>query len=89
MFDRFSKDKIIEGQQSALLLDNPIFLTAVQRILERYAESEEKLVMDETHDVREATARIRRNAMMRRALLDVVEELNDIVFEAKQAEDVT
>lgn len=81
-FNRFN-DKVQQGIDSELLLNNPVFFTAVERLLNRYAEIEEKLVLEEKGDVREATARIRQYAMMRRAVLDVVNELNDITFEGK------
>ena len=84
-FNRFKNDKIQDGIDADSLLNNDIFISAVEEVLNNYAENEEKLIADDSIDVREATARIKKNAMMRRALLDVVSELENIVFAGKDA----
>ena len=74
-FNRFSNDKIQDGVDSDLLLSSPVFHTAVEAVLNKYATVEENVLTDDQLEVREVTAKIKHYAMMRRATLDVVEEL--------------
>ena len=59
---------------------------AVNRVLTRYCIIEEQLVVDDSQDVREITARIKHHAMMRRAVVDVVEELETLARIGRDAE---
>ena len=84
--NRFNNDKSRDGAGAQSLLDNEIFEMAVNRVLTRYAELEEKLVVDDSQDVREITAKIKHFAMMRRATLDIVEELKTLARIGRDAE---
>lgn len=86
MFNRFENQKIQEGVDAQLLLDNPIFFTAVNRVLNRYAELEENVLTDDQQEIREITAKIKMYAMMRRAMVDAVQELNNLVIEGANTE---
>ena len=84
--NRFVNDKIIDGEGAQALLDNEFFKMAVNRVLTRYCIIEEQLVVDDSQDVREITARIKHHAMMRRAVVDVVEELETLARIGRDAE---
>ena len=77
--NRFEKE-LEEARQAAELLQNPVFFGAVSTVMNRYAETEERLVLeDNQQDFREQMRRVQHLAMMRRCLLDVVSELEAIV----------
>ena len=84
-YNRFIHNKIQDGVDAEQLLENPVFFTAVERVLNKYAEMEENVLSDDQSEVREITAKIKQYAMMRRAMMDVVRELNDIVLEGANA----
>ena len=85
MFNRFINDRIKSGVDAITLLENPIFFDAVERVLNRYAQLEENMLTDDQAEVREITAKIKHYAMMRRCMMDVVAELNDIILEGDNA----
>ena len=82
MYDRYLDKDILRGEQAARLLESEVFHAAVREILNNHAAEEEELVCS-SGDVRDATARIREHAQMRRAILEVVSELNRIVTMAE------
>ena len=85
-YQRFNQKRIKDGTEAQSLLDTPIFEEAVNRVLSRYAEIEEKLVLDDSQDVREITAKIKHFAMMRRAVIDVCDELSTLARIGRDAE---
>lgn len=78
MFNRFENNKIQDGVDADLLLESPVFHKAVTNVLNKYASVEENVLTDNEKEVREITAKIKHYAMMRRAVLDVVEELKQM-----------
>ena len=86
-FDRQPQQIVAEGREADLLLGNPIFVTAVNKVLNQYAEIEEAYVADKNVDVQEMQRRVMHNAMMRKAIMDVVNQLNDIVREGENHRD--
>ena len=84
--DRFTNLKIQEGVDARLLRDNPIFFTCVNRVLNKYAALEENILTDSQAEAREIGAKVKHYAMMRRAMIDAVQELNDILLEAENAQ---
>lgn len=79
-FNRFQDIASSElADQAEFLLNNPVFLLAVEEVLNDYAAMEEKVLTDNEKEVREITARIKHHAMMRRGLLDAVRKLNTIL----------
>lgn len=75
-FNRFNKE-LEEARQSNELLQNEIFIKAVERVLNDYAKTEERLILEDNQkDFREQMKRVQHSAMMRRCLLDVVDVLN-------------
>lgn len=85
-FQRFESTKAKDGAEAQHILDHTVFTQAVNQVLTRYAEVEEKLVLDDTQDVREVTAKIKHFAMMRRAVIDVVGELETIARIGRDAD---
>ena len=85
--NRFSKDKVRDGVDAQLLLDSEILEVAVNRVLTKYAELEENvLTADSQDEIREVTAKVRHYAMMRRAVMDVVDELKIIARIGRNAD---
>ena len=75
-FSRFNKE-LEEARQANELLQNEIFIKAVERVLNDYAKTEERLILEDNQkDFREQMKRVQHNAMMRRCLLDAVDVLN-------------
>lgn len=83
-FDRFAIDmSSVDGEDASLLLESRIFTKAVNQVLNDYAAVEENVLTDVDKEIREITATIKHRAMMRRALIDVVGKLEDIVLAGK------
>ena len=83
-FSRFKEsNKIQDGVDADLLLSNQSFLVAVEAVLNKYATIEENVLTDNEKEVREITAKIKHYAMMRRAVIDVVEELKQMSRKGK------
>lgn len=80
--DRFVDEDLFRGEKAHDLLNQPVFQYAVRSILNDHAAMEEDLVCSQA-DIRDATARIREHAQMRRAIIEVVNELNRIVQHAE------
>ena len=78
-FDRQASQIVADGKEANLILGNERFVAAVNQVLNRYAKIEEEYVADKNVDVQEMQQRVMHNAMMRRAVFDVVNELNTIV----------
>ena len=74
-FNRFKHEKIQDGVDADQLLSNPSFSKAVENVLNKYAALEENVLTDDQNEIREITAKIKHYAMMRRATLDIVDEL--------------
>lgn len=78
-FNVFDKD-LEEARRASELLENDIFFKAVEKVLTKYAQTEEMLVLEDNQkDFREQMRRVQHNAMMRRCLLDVVSEIEAII----------
>ena len=86
-FDRQPKQIDAEGKEANLILGNERFVAAVNQVLNRYAKIEEEYVADKNVDVQEMQRRVMHNAMMRKAIMDVVNQLNDIVREGENHRD--
>ena len=83
--DRFSVDTVKQGVEAQDLLDNPIFFEAVKNVLNKYAEHEEELLTDvQSTDVREINAKVRAYAQLRRATLDIVQELSNMMSKGQR-----
>ena len=78
-FNRFEQE-LEEARQANELLHNEIFIKAVSQVLNDYARTEERLVLDDNQkDFREQMKRVQHHASMRRCLLDVIAVLDGYV----------
>ena len=82
MLGLYDDKDILQGESAARLLDSEVFRKAVRKVLNQHAADEEDLVCG-SGDVRDSTAKIREHAQMRRAIMEVVSELNRIVVNAE------
>ena len=77
--NRFEKE-LEEARLAGELLNNNSFVKAVSIVLNRYAETEERIILeDNSKDFREQARRVQHQALARRCLLDVVAELTAMV----------
>ncbi len=78
-FDRFEKE-LEDARQAGELLNNPVFSKAVSKVLNEYAKTEERLVLEDNgQEFREQMRRVQHLATMRRCVLDVVSELDAMI----------